>query len=116
SSAPASTWMPTKVPLPRTTSSGVEVRKRNFKTYGSVCPHRRRGAETDAGISSSQQFQVTRDRLDAPMEVRQMEFLIGRMQVVVRQAEPHHDAGNAEIPVEHADDRDRPARPNVHRL
>jgi hypothetical protein len=36
------------------------------------------------------------DRLNSPIEVRDMKLLIGRVKVIVRQAEAHHHAGNFE--------------------
>ena len=43
---------------------------------------------------------------DAEFEVLQVELLIGSMDVVVGEAEAHHDAGQAEVTIEVADDGD----------
>src|SRR5207249_1900061 len=59
--------------------------------------------------SSPQNFQVARYSFDPSVEVRQVELLVGSVQIVVRKSEAHHDAGDAQVFVEHADDRDAPA-------
>jgi hypothetical protein len=57
----------------------------------------------------AQHFEVARGCFDAAEEVRQVEFFVGCVQVVVGEPEAHHHTGNAEEPVEHADDRNRSA-------
>src|ERR1019366_1696271 len=64
----------------------------------------------------AQNFQVPRHGFDPAEEVRQVELLVGRVQVVVRQPEAHHDAGDAQVAVENSHDGNRPARADVHRL
>ncbi len=64
----------------------------------------------------AEDLQVAGDGPDAAVEVWQVELLVGRVQIIVGKSEAHHHAGNSEIPVEDADDRDRAARPDVHRL
>ena len=59
-------------------------------------------------------FQVPRHRFDPAVEIRQVEFLVGCVEVVVGKPEPHHDAGDAEVSVEHAHYRNRPAGADVH--
>src|SRR3974390_1632163 len=60
-----------------------------------------------------QQLQVARHGLDPAEEIRQVEFFVGGMQVVVRQAESHHDAGNAQALIEYAHDGNGTARADV---
>jgi hypothetical protein len=50
------------------------------------------------------------------MEVWDMELLVGGVQVVVGQAEAHHDAGNLEDVLEVGDDRNRSAAADEDRL
>src|ERR1017187_2964457 len=61
-------------------------------------------------------FQVAGDGFDAAIEVRQVELLVGGVQVVVGESEAHHDAGDAEVAVEDADDGDGTAAAYVDRL
>src|ERR1035437_9719950 len=58
-------------------------------------------------------LRVARHGFDATIEVRQVELLVGRMQVVVGESETHHDAGDAQVAVEDAHDRDGPAAADV---
>src|SRR5262245_21069839 len=53
---------------------------------------------------------------DSPEKIRQVQLLIGGVQVVVGQSESHHHARNTEIPVENSDDRDRASGTDVNRL
>src|SRR5215469_18066025 len=46
----------------------------------------------------------TNDRLDAAMEVGQVEFLIWRVQVVVRKSKAHHERRGLQLADEVADD------------
>ena len=56
------------------------------------------------------------DRFDPAVEVRNMELLVGRVQVVVGQAEAHHDAGNLQHVLEVGDDGNRTAAADEDRL
>src|SRR5579885_3534131 len=91
----------------------------NFSARGHRAEARtaRRLLFTGAGARlAAEKFQVARDGFDAAEEIRQVEFLIGRVQVVVGQAEAHHDARNPESLIEDADDRNGPARADVNRF
>src|ERR1035437_3738431 len=61
-------------------------------------------------------LQVARHGFDAAIEVRQVELLVGRVQVVVGESETHHDAGDPQVAVEDADDGDGTAAADVDRL
>ncbi len=62
------------------------------------------------------QPQPAHDRLDPPMKVRQVELLIRRMQIVVRQPKPHHHRRNPQLPHKIPHNRNRPAAPHKYRL
>src|SRR5205823_9177892 len=64
--------------------------------------------------SSPQYLQVARYRFDSPEEIRQVELLVGRVKIVIRKSEAHHDAGYTQELVEDADNRDASARSNVN--
>src|SRR5205823_2052004 len=53
---------------------------------------------------SSHKLKEPNNRFDAPIKIGDVELLIGRMQVVVRQTEVHHDAGNLQVPLKDGDD------------
>src|ERR1700690_4186102 len=55
-------------------------------------------------ILPGENLQVSGDGFDAAVEVRQVELLVRRVQIVVGESEAHHDAGDAEVAVEDADD------------
>src|ERR1035441_881408 len=61
-------------------------------------------------------FQEADHRFDAQLEVFQVELLVGGVDVVVGQAEAHHDAGNAQMAVKIADDGDGAAGADEDRL
>jgi len=56
-----------------------------------------------------QYFQVPGHGFNATEEIRQVELLVGSVQIIVRQAETHHHAGDSEVAVEDAHARERPA-------
>src|SRR5258708_36746859 len=64
----------------------------------------------------AQDFQVTGYCFDSAEEIWEMKLFVGGMQVVVGQAEAHHDAGNAQVLIECRDDRDGTAGADVHRV
>ena len=71
------------------------------------------------GVRPPQRPASSRNRImrsDAQFEVLQMELLIRRMQVVIRQPKAHHHAGQTEVAVEVADDGNRSARADEHRV
>src|SRR5271165_908261 len=76
------------------------------------------GARPSTSISLllAQLLKEQTDRLDPAMEVRDVELLVGCVQVVVRQAEAHHHAGNLQLILEVSDDRDRAAGANEYRV
>src|SRR5262245_24763154 len=61
-------------------------------------------------------LEISRYCGDAAKEVGQVEFLVGRVQVVVRQTEAHHHARNIQVAVEYSDNRNRASGPDVHSL
>jgi len=61
-------------------------------------------------------LQEAHDRFDAQIEVLQVELFVGGVDVVVGQAEAHHDAGDAEMAVKVADDGDGAAGADEDRL
>ena len=80
-------------------------------------PDDRQRSEERLGFPlTAQYFQIPRHRFDAPVEIGQMELLVGRVQIVVGKSEAHHHARNAQVLVEYAHNRNRPARADVHRL
>jgi len=56
------------------------------------------------------------DGVDALVKIRQMELLVWRMAVVVRKAEAHENAGDAERSLEEADDGDGAAGADIDSL
>src|SRR5947199_6939468 len=56
------------------------------------------------------------DALNSRIEIRDVEFFVGRVQVVVGQAEAHHDAGDLERLFEVGDDGDGAAAADVDRV
>src|ERR1700722_8131128 len=73
-------------------------------------------AEGVISLPSSKFLKKQNDRFDPPIKIGDVELLIRRMQVVVRQPESHHHAGNFQVPLEIPPDRTRPARTDKHRL
>src|SRR3954468_18452547 len=65
---------------------------------------------------SPQLLKKSADRLNAAMKVRDVELLVGSMQIVVRQSEAHHHAGDLQHVLKVGDDRNRAARPDEHRI
>jgi hypothetical protein len=78
-----------------------------------------RGAQRLSGVplrsehpiagSTARLLQEANQRLDAQLEVLQMELLVRGVDVVVGQTEAHHHTGRAQVTIEVADDGDRPA-------
>ena len=73
------------------------------------------GVRHEAG-SVCRLLQKPDQRFDSQLEVLQVKLLVGRVQVVVRQAEAHHHAGQAEMPVKVAHNGDRSARADEDRV
>src|SRR5437879_4949443 len=67
-------------------------------------------------LLGAQQLQISRHSLNPQKEILEVQLLIRRMQIVVRQTEPHHDTWNAQGRVKRTHDRDRPARSDVDRV
>src|SRR3974390_732581 len=65
-------------------------------------------------FSLAEDLQKANHRLDAAIEVRDVELLVRGVQVVVGQAHAHHDAGNLQILLELGDDGNRAAGADVH--
>src|ERR1039458_170982 len=61
-------------------------------------------------------LQETHHRFDSQLEVFQAKLLVGGVDVVVGEAEAHHDAGNAQMAVKVADDGDGAAGADEDRL
>src|ERR1700678_2757710 len=60
-------------------------------------------------LTPPQLFKKQNDRLNPPIKIGDVELLIRRMQVVVRQPKAHHHRGNLQVPFEISHDRNRPA-------
>ncbi len=100
--------------------SVVDERLAGEGSEGFVVPMRldRPPARTNASAALVQQgeagstaslLQKADQRLDSELEVFEIELFVGGVDVVVGQAEAHHHAGQAEVAVKVADDRNRPA-------
>src|ERR1019366_777022 len=61
-----------------------------------------------------QNLEEADDRLDSAIEVGDVEFLIGGVQIIVGKTHTHHDAGNLQVFLELGHDRNRTARANVY--
>src|SRR5439155_18191912 len=64
----------------------------------------------------AQQLEIPPHGLDAAVEIRQVELLVGSVEVVVRQAKAHHDYGNVQVIVEQSGDGNGAAGAHVDGL
>ncbi len=64
----------------------------------------------------SQNGEETYQRLDAAIKIRNVKFLVRRVQIVIGQSETHHHARESEVILELGDDGDRAAGAYVDRL
>src|ERR1039458_3609879 len=67
-------------------------------------------------LTLSQNLEKANDGLDAAIEIGDMEFLIRGVQIVVRKAHSHHDAGDFQVFLELGDDGDGAAGADVNRV
>jgi len=63
-----------------------------------------------------QQLQIPSHRLDAAIKIGNVEFLVGSVQVIVWEAEAHHDAGYFQKALERSHDGDGAAGAHVDGL
>src|ERR1700687_658346 len=64
----------------------------------------------------SELLEEAADGFDPAVEVRDMELLVGGMQVVVGEAEAHHHTGYLQNVLESGDDGDRAGGATAHRV
>ena len=61
-------------------------------------------------------FEEPTDCFDSAVEIRDVELLVRGVQIVVGEAEAHHDAGNLQNILEVGHNRNRPAAADEHRV
>src|ERR1700733_15597448 len=66
--------------------------------------------------SCAQQFKHANHRLNPAIKIRDVELLVGRVQVIVRQTEAHNHRGNIQMPLDVSTDGDRSAAAHKYRL
>src|SRR5260370_39611508 len=66
--------------------------------------------------SPSELLEEANDRLNPAIEIWDVEFFVGSVEVVVGKAEAHHHAGQLEDVLEVGDDRDRSSGANEDRI
>src|ERR1035438_4645304 len=99
-------------PPPDSTLRASGIAHRTFLRC--AAPFRRNGCASSEGVLHSspasasplgvkwspQRGQEARDGFRTAIEIGQVEFLVGRVQIVVGQTEAHHHAGNSQVLVE----------------
>ena len=89
--------------------SGITLAQAHFGSNNGL-------SETDGLAIAAQLLKKQANGFNPPVEIGNMKLLIGRVQIVIRQTEAHHHAGNLQHILKIRNDRNGTARSNKNRV